>query len=223
MADKEKTFILNDNAPFAVQEAYRALRSNVIFSLPDSGGKCIGVTSGARGDRKSSTAINLAISFSEYGKKVIVIDCDLRLPTVAEKLKMHNTPGLSDVIVGNCKLGAAVQFYSERLDVIPAGTIPKDATGILSSERMKSLIARLKEIYDYVFVDLPPVNTVTDAVLLAGSIDGYLLVVHHEKTEYKEVNSMIKLLHMADAKILGFVYASAPLVKKKGYGYYYKK
>ena len=218
----DNKYILDSKAPFAVAEGYKAFRSNLMFSLPDKGGKCIGFTSGARGDRKSSTAINTAISFAEFGKRVVLIDCDLRLPTVAKKLGINSVPGLSDLIVGHtnhAEINEIIRPYKNNLDVICCGTIPKDATGILASDRMRTLIKTLKNAYDYVIMDFPLVTPVTDAVLLADSVDGYVIVVHHEKSENSEVASVIRTLRMADANILGFVYTASPLVKEKYYSY----
>ena len=211
--------ILNENTPFAVQEAYKSLRTNVIFALPDEGGKVIGVTSGTKGDGKSSTVLNLALAFAEIGKRCILIDCDLRLPTVAAKLGLSNIPGLTDVLVGDARPGDAIQHYHE-LDILAAGTIPRDSTGLLSSKRMASFVAKLRELYDYVFIDFPPVTTVTAAAILSASVDGYLLVVRHNVTEYKAIAAMIKLLRIADARILGIVYNDAPAESKKYYKSY---
>ena len=214
-------FILSEQSPFAVKEAYKALRTNVAFSLPGGGAKCIGFTSAERAEGKSTNAINLGISFSEIGKRVVLLDCDMRLPTVASKLKLQQNPGLSDLLVGEATAKDVIRHYADNMDVIPSGQIPPDPTGLLSSDLMSKLIIKLKEVYDYVLIDLPPVTTVTDASILSRCIDGFLLVVRHEATQYKDVTEMFRLLELSEAKILGFIYNDAPVESKKYYSHYY--
>ena len=218
----EREVILSEDSPFSLKEAYKSLRTNIQFSLPGSDCKCIGFTSAMRGDGKSTNCINTAISFAEVGKKVILIDGDMRLPTVAEKMDFQNSPGLSDIIVGATKPSDAILKKQENFYILPAGRIPKDPTGLLQSKQMTALITKLKELYDYIFIDLPPVTTVTDAAILAPNIDGYLLVVRHEKTDTREVADMVKLLRIAEGKIIGFLYNDAPTTTKKYYSYYKK-
>lgn len=219
MADK---YILSDESPFIVREAYKTLRTNIIFALPDSGGKAIGFTSSHRSERKSSNCINVALSFAEIGKKCVIVDCDMRLPTVAKRLEVKAFPGVSNILIGESKISEAVSHYAENVDVIPAGRIPKDPTGLLSSQIMTEFMSALKANYDYVFVDLPPVNTVTDAAIISKNIDGYLLVTRNEDSQYKELADAIKLLRMSSANIIGTVYNDAPISTKKYYSKYYK-
>lgn len=215
--------LLTERSPFTIREAYKALRTNVIFSLPGSGSKCIGVTSAARGDGKSTSAANLAISFAQIGKRVILVDCDMRLPTAAAKLGIKGTPGLSDFLVGEAKVEDIVRSVSKLgISVLPAGNIPPDATGLLESKQMEYLLTALGKIYDYVIVDLPPVTVVPDAAILSRYMSGYLLVVRHEQTEHRAVAEMLNQLHLANANILGFVYNDVPADGKKYYKRYYR-
>ncbi len=214
-------FLLDDNSPFAVKEAYKALRTNVTFSLPGSESKCIGFTSSERAEGKSTNAVNLGISFAQIGKRVILLDCDMRLPTVASKTGLQQNPGLSDLLVGEAAAKDVIRHYIDNMDVIPAGQIPPDPTGLLASDLMVKLLAKLKELYDYVLIDLPPVNTVTDASILSRYIDGFLLVVRHEAANYRDVTEMFRLLELSEAKILGFIYNDAPVESKKYYSHYY--
>lgn len=221
---KTKNYLLDENTPFAITEAYKSLRTNIMFSLPDAGGKAIGITSSHRSERKTSNCLNLAISFADIGKKCVVIDCDMRLPTVATRLKVKPAPGVSNILIKQCEPREAIVNVAENLDVIPAGRIPKDPTGLLSSKIFAEFLQALKSVYDYVFVDLPPVATVTDAAIIAPHIDGYLMAVCHENTQYKEVSESVRLLRMSGADILGFIYNAAPVTTKKYYSKkYYKK
>ena len=221
-----KTVLLSDKAPWPVQEAYKALRTNVTFSLPGTDSKVIAVTSATRHDGKSVNAINFAISFGEIGKKVLIIDCDMRLPTVATKLGIKAIPGISDFLAGQVKVSDAVVALPEyHIDVLPAGNIPPDPTRLLQSEQMGAMLAALKKYYDYIVIDLPPVTTVADAAILSHYVDGYLLVVRNESTEYRAVADMLEQLRFADAKIIGFIYNDAVIGTGKKYyrHYYYKK
>lgn len=218
-----RQIVLREKSPFAYKEAYKALRTKVSFSLPGTGCKVIGLTSANRAEGKSSTAVNLAISFAQIEKKVLLIDCDLRLPTVAGKLGLNNVPGLSDFLVGESDISKILRRAENGyFDVLPAGNIPPDATGLLESDLMGDLLTKLRERYQYILIDLPPILSVTDAAILSRYIDGFLLVVRHDSTEYRAINEMLRQMRMAHAKILGFVYNDAPSMAKKYYSYYRK-
>lgn len=213
--------LLKDTSPFAVREAYKALRTNISFSIPGTDSKVLGVTSANRAEGKSATAINTAISFATLGKRVILVDCDMRLPSIANKLKLKGRPGLTDYLIGEATLTECMRSaLGGMLDVMVSGSIPADPTGLLASEHIVKLIEKMKEHYDYVIIDFPPINTVTDAAILSKAIDGFMLVVRHNSTEYKQVEQMLKSLKLANANILGFVYNDAPTSDKGKYGYY---
>ena len=216
--------LLSDKLPFSVQEAYKTLRTNVTFSLPGTGCKCIGVTSANRGDGKSSISANLAISLAQINMRVVLIDCDMRLPTIAEKFRIKSTPGLSNLLSGGISDIPIVHIDDKNLDIIPAGTVPPDSTTLISSQGMTDLVENLKEAYDYIIFDFPPITIVSDAVILSGIIDGYLVVVRHEKSEYQMISETIRQMQFADAKIIGFVYNGKDNAKKyyKKSNYYYK-
>lgn len=218
-----------------MQEAYKTLRTNVAFSLPGSECKCIGIVSANRGDGKSSIAINLSISLAQINKKVILVDCDMRLPTVASKLSEQSTPGLSNYLSGDCTEIPIKKVADKGIDIIPSGNIPPDSTTLICSKEMEKLVGCLKETYDYIVFDFPPINIVSDAVMMSGLIDGYLLVVRHNSSEYQMIGETVRQMHFADAKIIGFVYngkgEEKKYYKRGRYGkykyyssnYYYKK
>ena len=216
--------LISDKTPFSVQEAYKTLRTNVTFSLPGSGCKCIGVTSAHRGDGKSSISANLAISLAQINKRVVLIDCDLRLPTIAQKFRVRSIPGLSNWLSGDIDEIPITHLEDKNFDIISAGNLPPDSTALISSQEFLRLIERLKESYDYIIFDFPPITIVSDAALLSNVIDGYLIVVRHEKSEYQMINETIRQMQFADAKIIGFAYNGLN-VSKKYYkkGSYYKK
>ena len=218
--------LLSENSSFSVQESFKTLRTNVTFSLPGQRNRCIGVVSANRGEGKSTVSVNLAISLAQIDKKVVIVDCDMRIPTVAAKLGMENRPGLSDFLAdedGNSQL-PVVTNSDFGIDVIPAGTIPPDPTKLIESPQMSELIQALKVVYDYVIVDFPPVTVVSDAAMLSSVIDGYLIVTMHDKTGTSQMDETIRQLNFANANILGFVYNSKPASRKtykKNSKYYY--
>lgn len=210
--------LLSDKMPFSVQEAYKTLRTNVTFSLPGTDCKCIGITSAQRGDGKSSVSSNLAISLAQINKRVALIDCDLRLPTIAQKFRIRSIPGLSNWLSGGINEIPMVHVSDKNIDILPSGNIPPDSTTLISSHEMIKLVETLKQSYDFIIFDFPPITIVSDAVLISNIIDGYLVVAHHEKSEYKLVTETIRQLRFADAKIIGFVYNGVSVSKK-----YYKR
>ena len=223
--------LLSEDSSFPMREAYKSLRTNVLFTLPGSDSKCIGVVSANRGEGKSTVAINLGISFAQANKKVIVVDCDMRLPTIAAKIGSINAkPGLSNYLAGNEESqGNLIQHVSEYgIDVLASGDIPPDPTALLGSEQMQGLIKLLKEYYDYIILDFPPVTVVTDAVILSDTVDGYLVVVRHNLSEFKKLKETFRQMNFSDAKVLGVVYNGkgsrsrySKYYRKKGSYYYY--
>ena len=224
-----RKILLSEDSPFSVQEAYKTLRTNVTFSLPGTGCKCIGIVSANRGDGKSSISANLAVSLAQINKRVILIDCDMRLPTIAPKLGIQSTPGLSNYLSGDC-IDIPIYHDSKRnIDVIPSGNIPPDSTTLINSDEMTKLVETLKKEYDYVIFDFPPITFVSDAVMMSGVIDSYLVVVRHNVSEYQMISETVRQMNFADAKIIGFVYngniSGKKYYKKKNYNYnyHYKK
>lgn len=211
--------ILTDKSPWGIQEAYKTLRTNVLFSLTGSGCKVIGMTSSLPSDGKSINSVNLALSFGQLGKRVLLIDCDLRKPTAASKLRIKGTPGLSDVLVGQAKIGDCMHRLSEYgIDVLPSGRIPPDSTWLLQSQRLEVLIEELKKVYEYIIIDLPPVTTVADASIMSKYCNGFIVVVRHNSTDIRAVGSTLDQLQRAKARVIGFIYNDAPT----GHGGYYR-
>lgn len=215
--------LLSEKSPFSLQEAYKTLRINVSFSLPGSGCKCVGIISANRGDGKSSIASNLAISLGQINKKVVLIDCDLRLPTIAQKFGVRSAPGLSNYLSGDVSDIPIVHEQTRGIDLITSGNLPPDSTALISSKEMTALIETLKQSYDYIVFDFPPINIVSDAAILSDQIDGYLIVVRQNASEYQMVEETIRQMRFADAKVIGFAFNGKGAAKKSYYKKYYKK
>lgn len=216
--------ILSDQSPFAVQEAYKALRTSLIFSTAQEGCQVILVTSSEQGETKSTTAVNLGLSFAQNKSRVLLIDCDLRLPTVAQKLKLPDTPGLTDMLVGRAKASEAVKKLSNGLYVLPAGTLPPNPAELLGSKTMGLLIEQMKPNFDQIILDTPPVNALSDSLVLTPLSSGVVLVTRQGMTSGKELRAAIQKLEFADAHIYGVVLTGNKTEKrsgKKGYGYGY--
>ena len=214
---------LHKNLEFTATEQYKLLRTNLDFTLPE-GESCaiIGVTSSMRGEGKSTTAVNLSYVLAEKGKKVLLMDGDLRIPSVAKKMNIAGSPGLTDLLMGK---GANISdFQSDLLKnwfVLPAGDIPPNPSELLGSRRMKTVLNELKEAFDYIVIDLPPVNIVSDALSIASLITGMIVVIREDYTEKKELERCIRQLNLSNVNVLGCVMNEA----KSGNGSYgkYKK
>ena len=212
--------VLNDKSSFHVKEAYKALRTNVVFTIPHDGAKRIIVTSALAGEGKSTNCLNLAISFAQTGAKVLIVDCDLRKPNVANLLNISPTPGLSNVLA-NLNTIDSVIVHSEypNLDVIPSGDMPPNPAELLGSASMKDTLDKLSEIYEYIFLDTSPINIVTDAAVMSKMADGILLVVRQGRTDKESVAEAIKKLSFVEANIIGFVLNGRLSDVKVGYRY----
>ncbi len=218
--DKRK-FILNDKTGFQVREAYKAFRTNILFSLPDEGSNKIIITSSLAGEGKSTTCINTAISFAETNKKVIVVDCDLRRPNIANLLDIPLKPGLTNTLIRMNSLDEVIRRnVRPNLDVITAGDIPPNPSELLDSERMKKLMDTLGEQYDYVFLDTPPVLAVTDTAVLTRYCSGVILLAHYNRTDRNAVSAAVEQLMLANAKILGGILNG---MESDGESYKYKR
>ena len=217
---EERKNLLSAESDFFVREAYKTLRTNVSFSLTgEERCKIIMVTSAMQGEGKSTTAINLAISYAMTDRKVLIVDCDLRRPKLARLLQMNSRVGLSNLIMNpDLKESAVLASKTPGLDVLLSGDIPPNPSELLGSPRMQRLLTELRKDYDFVILDSPPVNMVTDAVVLAPETDGVLVLVRANHTDRGAVIHAMEQLEYAKAKVLGFVLNDVDM-EKTHYGY----
>ena len=225
--NNENKKTLHKNLEFTATEQYKLIRANLDFTLPEDE-KCpvIGVTSSMRGEGKSTTAVNLSYVFAEKGSKVLLIDADLRIPSIAKKLGIDSSPGLADLLRGK---GAQVSDLKSHLlsnwFVLPSGDIPPNPSELLGSNRMENILNKLRDIFDYIIVDLPPVNIVSDAVSISSLISGMIIVIREEYTEKKELERCFRQLKLSNVNVLGCVMneaksGSTSYGKYKKYKYY---
>lgn len=207
---------------FASSEAYKLLRTNLTFSFNnEEKGHVFGVTSSLSGEGKSLTSINLAISFAEMDKKVLLIECDMRKPVLEKYFNVKTPRGLSHTLARQCKTEEVI-FRSAKynnLCYISAGPVPPNPAELLSSKQMNHLIRRVKEQFDIIILDLPPVTAVADATIASKYTDGMIIVVRDNYVEKSDLSEAIRLLKIAEARIIGLVYNVHDLSK----GHYYKK
>lgn len=222
---RERRFILTEKSDFFLREAYKMLRTNVAFSLEDEDScKVIVVTSALQSEGKSLSSLNLAIAFAQTDRRVLIIDCDLRRPKLARLLRSSAPAGLSNVLMHPDLLEVAIQHSEEYgIDAILSGDIPPNPSELLASNRMQRVLSLLRQRYDYIIVDTPPVEMVTDAVVLAPQSDGVLFVVRVGQSERGAVSHSMEQLEYARAKVLGFVLNNVD-PETGGYGTYrYKR
>lgn len=219
----QRRYILNKKSNFFVQEAYKTLRTNVRFFLPGEGCKKFCVTSSHAGEGKTITILNLAISFAQTGQKVLLIDADLRRPSLARLLVENATPGLSNVLAGLCTEDEAIRAgCCPDLDIMFSGEIPPNPSELLGSDRMQQMIHRLSERYDYILLDTPPVGIVSDTCNVGDLVDGVLFVVRQNQTEKDLVARSVQQLEMSGAKLMGFVMNGMEPSNGKKYKYNYR-
>lgn len=220
---RQERGLLGDHLNFAAAEAYKLLRTNLLFALPDEGHcRVLGVTSALRGEGKSTTTINLAYSLAEAGKRVLLVETDLRLPTVSKRLALRVAPGLSNLLAGLAKIKDVIQDsgMQDTLKVIVAGDIPPNPQELIGSERMKQVLEELKQDFDFLLFDLPPVNAVADGLVISRLMQGMLLVVRRDYGDRRAVADAVRQLQYLDAKILGFVMTHNYVEKSASYGRY---
>ncbi len=221
--DSEKT--LHKNLKFTATEQYKLLRANLAFTLPEEDCSVIGVTSAMRGEGKSTTAVNLSYVLAESGKRVLLIDGDLRLPSVAKKMRIENSPGLSDLLKGDdtVQMSNFRSKYFNNWFIIPSGSLPPNPSELLGSKKMKNLLSVFAKQFDYIIFDLPPVNIVSDALTISKYLSGMIVVIREDYTEKKELETCVRQLKLSDVKVLGCVINEAKNGRHSYGKYRYKR
>lgn len=208
---------------FAVQEAYKTIRTNVTLSIIKEGCKTIVVTSSLPSEGKTTTSLNLSISLAQAYKKVLLIDCDLRKSKMHKVLGIPNVPGLTNVISGLETLeNSARETKYAGLHVLTAGIQVPNPSEVLSSEAMFALLEDMKASYDYIILDTPPLNIVADALPLSRVADGTLIVVKQNQTTHIDLSKAIESLEFIGGKIAGIILNGVETSDNRYYKYKYK-
>jgi len=202
-------------------EAYRVLRTNILFSLKDPKLNTITVVSGGAGEGKSTTIFNLATVFAQNGSRVLVVDSDLRRPSIHKILKVSNSIGLTNYLLKQNTLEEVIQTTPlATLDVMPSGKLPSSSMGVLSSAQMKELIRELKRRYDYVFFDSPPIMGVSDASILSSEVDAVMQVIQYRRYPQPMTIRAKQMIEKVGGNLLGIVLNNINMASDENYYYY---
>lgn len=220
--EQERSLILNPDTDFDTVETYKAIRTNIMFSMPKTDkGKIVAVTSAAPNEGKSTTTVNLALTFAQMGAKVILVDGDLRKSRVHRYINVPRGDGVTNVLCGFSTLEDTIRHnVRDGLDILTAGAVPPNPAELLASEEYERMIARLREMYDYVFIDTSPIPVVTDASFIVRSSDGAVIIVRQDITTYDQFETALEYTKQTGTKVLGVILLG---VREKNRKYYYSK
>lgn len=219
--DRAALKLTDKDIPFGIVESYKSIRTNITFSLSTSDKRIFAVSSPNPGEGKSTTATNIAIAIAQSGRKVLLIDADLRKSVIHRMFGAKNEFGLSTVTSKQAELEECIQHTDvENLDVITAGEVPPNPSELLGSKRMAKILDELSEQYSTIIIDTPPVNVVTDAMELAKYVSGIVMVMRYGKTTTEDLEAAMKKIDFSQMHVLGFVLND---VDTKHHGKYYAK
>lgn len=216
---KRKHMVCLEEPKSPIAEAYRTLRSNIQFAGFNKDQRVLLVTSADPGEGKTTTIVNLGIVMSQANQKVLLIDADMRKPSLHKRFLLINEEiGLSNLLIKQVEIGEVIQRDEESgLDVIPAGSIPPNPAELLHSQQMSKILEHVKQEYDYVLLDSPPLLPVTDAQVISRYVDGVLLVISSGSVQRAHVKKAVSLLEMAGANVIGSILNN----KKMAVNHYY--
>lgn len=210
--------LIGKKGDFRIQEAYRMARTNLLYSGAGEDEKMVfGFTSAAPGDGKSLTCANMAISFATSGKRVLLLDCDMHKPTQDTAFGVATERGLSEYLAAICDEPEILATDRDNLYLLPAGHCPPNPAELLCGARFESLMGKLRAEYDCVFIDLPPVNLISDSTVIAQHVKGYVLVVRSGYSDSRAVQAAVDAIEAVGGKIAGFILNG---VESESGGYY---
>lgn len=222
LLNNKRKLITKTNSKSPISEQYRTIRTNIQFAAVDQQMQIIMVTSSTPGEGKSTTSSNLAVVMAQQGKKVLLMDADLRKPTVQYTFNHTNTFGLTNVLMKNMELAEAVKTTDvENLYVLTSGPIPPNPAELLGSRMMKELLLQIRDKFDTIIIDTPPLLAVTDAQIVANSCDGTVLVISSGTTDIESVKKATDMLRTTSSTLLGAVLNNKKIIGNSGYYYYY--
>jgi succinoglycan biosynthesis transport protein ExoP len=214
-------YLLDEGAESPHAEAYRVLRTNLLFSRKDDKLNTVAVVSAGAGEGKSTTVLNLATVFAQSGQRVLIVDSDLRRPTLHKMLRVSNSVGLTNYLLKQNSLEEVIQTTAmPSLDFLASGKLPSSSLGILSSAQMKDLISELKQRYDFVFFDSPPIMGVSDASILASEVDLTLQVIQYRRYPQPMNIRAKQLIEKVGGNLIGIVLNNINMSQDESYYYY---
>lgn len=223
---ERKPIATGDDMSYAMRESFNLLRANLDFSLTKhgDGGHVIAVTSACPQEGKSSISVNLAYTLACAGHKVLLLDGDMRMPSLQGLLGISSEMGLSNILAGRADAGLKQTALHTGMEVILAGDCPPNPSELIGSAAMRDFLVQQRACYDYIVVDTPPVLPVSDALALSKHIDGFVVVVRHGIARRRDVREAVKALGFSGTKVLGFVYNDCPTKRRGTYhsGYRYE-
>ncbi|MFB4159238.1 CpsD/CapB family tyrosine-protein kinase [Geomicrobium sp. JSM 1781026] len=220
-ANRRRSIITRDQPRSPISEQFRTIRTNIQYAAVDDVMQVVMGTSAGPGDGKTTVNTNLAVTMSQQGGRVLLIDADMRKPTMHYSFGVPNHRGLSSVITHQSSLSQAIQPTNvDDLDVLTCGPIPPNPSELLSSKTMTMMMTEARSLYDYIVIDTPPVIAVTDAQIIAGLSDGAMLIVSSGETEIDDGKKAVERLAQSGVKMLGAVLNRQARTGKQ-YAYYY--
>ncbi|MBR3570297.1 MAG: polysaccharide biosynthesis tyrosine autokinase [Oscillibacter sp.] len=212
-----RKLITDENIPFSIVEGYKSIRTNVVFALGAVQSKTIVVSSAAPHEGKSTTAANIALAFSQISGRVLLIDADMRKPVMHRTFVADNSTGLSTLIISLSSIEDSIRRHAAgNLDLLPSGPLPPNPSELLASAQFQKVMETLSERYDYIIIDTPPMNVVSDAIVIRGA-GGVMLVARYAQSTYEEIAGAMKKIELSGANMLGFVLND---VERRPSGYY---
>ena len=212
--------MLCPESPFVVKEAYSSIRTNLMFTQQGEACPIFIITSPTANNGKTINSINLAISFAQMGKRTLLIDADMRNPTIHRMFSIPVKNGLSEILAGLTDNITVTKTEIENLSILTSGKIPPNPTELLASPRMDKLLSFVKEHYDCVFIDTPPVNLVTDATVFAQKSTGYVLIVKANVSDTTDIKTALSNIKGIDGNVLGIILNDISSSRHKYYSYY---
>jgi len=204
--------LIDTQKEYFVTEAYKSMRTNIMFTLANKENRIMVFTSSVPGEGKSSVCSNFALILSQTGSKVLIIDADMRKPTIHKIMNSNNKQGLSNVLGEFQVLEKSINATDHpNLFYISAGTVPPNPTELLNSPKMKNVLEELQKQFDYILIDSPPINLVTDALVLAGYAAGIVFVVRQDYSDHDEIEKALQSIEFIEANLLGMVLFDAKM------------
>ena len=220
-------FLLDEHSPMEATESYAKLRMNLLYTLVNKENKAIAITSAVSGEGKSTITANLAIACALSGKKVLLIDADMRRASQQAIFGYDPTlPGLSDVLIGNCRWwDAVITDYRENLNIMPTGHLPPNPAELLALPDVADLLAETQQQFDLVLIDVPPINIVSDPLVISTHVAGCLMVIRQGYSDHRAIRKALSSAELTGMNVLGFVFYGEAVSRSLYYNYrnYHKK